>query len=321
MVAQQFIDDGYPVSQILKILRLPRSSYYYTACPAAGKGRANSTHTLTGDGDVVSNEVVVEHIRGFLSREFVDYGYVKVTHALRGQYGYRINKKKVYRLMKQAGLLYKRLLCPKGKRNWVSELVPRPQGYFSYLEFDIKYIWIAGQGRNALVISVIDVYSRWVLGQLVSYSVRKEDVVELFERIFALYPMPERIYVRNYNGSQMESQLGQQYFAGKEVTQEFTRPATPEQNAHIESYHSILERVICSRYEFESLKEAIDTFERWQSFYNYERIHSGINYLSPYNYLLSMGIDIVKEMELKKALATDPPLENLTYNTVQYLGG
>lgn len=321
MVAQQFIDDGYPVSKVLKILRLPRSSYYHKPGGTAGKGRKVSTHTLTGNGDFVSNDVVIGHIQQILSGEFVDYGYVKVTHALRQQFGYRINKKKVYRLMKQAGLLYKRTAGPKTRRLWVSDLVPQPQSYFSYLEFDIKYIWIAGQRRNALVLSVIDVFSRWVLGQMVSYSVRSEDVVVLFDQIFAIYPIPLRIYVRNDNGSQMESHVVQQYFADRQITQEFTKPATPEQNAHIESYHSILERVICSRYEFEDLPEAVDTFNRWLDFYNYERIHSGINYLSPYNYLLSMGIDLVKEMELKKALATEPPLEDLNRNTVQYLGG
>lgn len=321
MVAQQFIDDGYPVSRVLKILRLPRSSYYYRPQSHGGKGRRCSTHTLTDGGACVPNEDVIGYIQQILSGEFVDYGYVKVTHGLRQQYGCRINKKKVYRLMKQAGLLYKRPASVKRRRLWVSDLVPQPQGYFSYLEFDIKYIWIAGQRRNALVLSVIDVFSRWVLGQFVSYSIRKDDVVRLFNQIFAIYPMPLRIWVRNDNGSQMESQLVQQYFADRQITQEFTKPATPEQNAHIESYHSIIERVICSRYEFEDLPEAIDTFNRWLSFYNYERIHSGINYLSPYTYLLSMGIDIVKEMELKKALATDPPQEDLNRNTVQYLGG
>lgn len=321
MIAQQFIDDGYPIAKVLKILRLSRSSYYYKSSCCRAKGRRYSTHTRTADGSMVANDQVVEHIREILGEEFVDYGYVKVTHALIQQHGYRINKKKVYRLMKQSELLYKRPLSVKGKRLWVSDLVPQPQSYFSYLEFDIKYIWIAGARRNALVLSVIDVYSRWVLGQLVSYSVRKEDIVELFDRIFRIYPMPVRIFVRNDNGSQMESALVQKYFSDKEITQEFTRPATPEQNAHIESYHSIIERVICSRYEFEDLTEAIDTFDRWLNFYNYKRIHSGINYLSPNNYLLSMGIDIVKEMELKKALATVPLLEDINRNTVQYLGG
>ena len=115
----------------------------------------------------------------------MDYGYLKETHGLRQQYGYRINKKKVYRLMKQVGLLYKHPVYPKGKRVWVSDLVTQPQGYFNYLEFDIKYIWITGERRDALVLSVFDVFSRWVLRQLISYSVCKEDVVELFDQIFA----------------------------------------------------------------------------------------------------------------------------------------
>jgi len=38
MIAQQFIDDGYPVSNVLKTLRLPRSSYYYTSAGTAGRG-------------------------------------------------------------------------------------------------------------------------------------------------------------------------------------------------------------------------------------------------------------------------------------------
>lgn len=300
MVAQEFIDDGYGISKVLKILKLPRSSYYYTSNSTTGRGRTPSSQTRIVDGKLVSNELVVAQITTILGIEFVDYGYLKMTYALRQDHQYRINKKKVYRLMKQAGLLYPRPSGPRTDRLWVKDLVPKPDSYFRHLEFDIKYIWIAGARRNAMVLSVIDVYSRWLLGHLVSYSICKEDMVALFDQIFDLYPMPEHIYVRNDNGSQMESKLVQEYFIRKEVIQEFTKPATPEQNAHIESYHSIMERAICSRYEFEDLPEAICTFERWIIFYNYKRIHSGSNYMSPYNYLLSLGIDMKKEIERKK---------------------
>ncbi|MBL0026752.1 MAG: DDE-type integrase/transposase/recombinase [Saprospiraceae bacterium] len=78
--------------------------------------------------------------------------------------------------------------------------------------------------------------------------------------------MAENIYVRNDNGSQMVAQKVQSYFKSKKVIQEFTKPATPEQNAHIESYHSIIERVICQKYEFDNLLEAADTFTRFVKF-------------------------------------------------------
>jgi transposase InsO family protein len=76
------------------------------------------------------------------------------------------------------------------------------------------------------------------------------------------------------------------------VIQEFTKPATPEQNAHIESYHSIAERVICQKYQFDDLKEFQKTMERFKYFYNFKRIHSGVGYKSPYKYLLEKGIDM-----------------------------
>ncbi len=74
------------------------------------------------------------------------------------------------------------------------------------------------------------------------------------------------IFVRNDNGSQFEAQLVRDFFANKNVIQEFTKPATPEQNAHIESYHSIMESVICQKYDFEHLEEMQETFNRWSNF-------------------------------------------------------
>ncbi len=84
--------------------------------------------------------------------------------------------------------------------------------------------------------------------------------------------------------------------------QEFTRPATPEQNAHIESYHSIITSAVCNRFEFENLSHAQEVFIRWESFYNDERIHSGIEYKSPKKYLNQHNIILPKKfisMEIK----------------------
>lgn len=55
----------------------------------------------------------------------------------------------------------------------------------------------------------------------------------------------------------------------KGVIQEFTLPATPQQNAHIESYHLILESAVCQRMEFENLENARDIMNRFREFYNF----------------------------------------------------
>ncbi len=100
MVAQGFINQGYPVERVLTCCRLAKSSYYYRARQGR-RGRTPSTHTLTRAGQWVSNEQVVEEIKELLDRRFVDYGYIKVTWWLRYHESYQINFKKVYRLMKK----------------------------------------------------------------------------------------------------------------------------------------------------------------------------------------------------------------------------
>ena len=116
--------------------------------------------------------------------------------------------------------------------------------------------------------------------------------INLFDQFFKAYPLPKSFYVRNDNGSQFIVENVQKYFSKKGVTQEFCKPATPEQNAHIESYHSIQEKVVCRRNEFESLEELQATLNRFVSFYNFKRIHSGVQYQSPYKYSLNMNIDM-----------------------------
>ena len=127
----------------------------------------------------------------------------------------------------------------------------------------------------------------------------------LFETIFENHQLPERFYVRNDNGSQFVADAVQQYFREKKVTQEFTKPATPQQNAHIESYHGVMERAVCKRHELDSLEHACQTLDRFREFYNHRRIHSGIGYTSPYKFLLKRGIDMKKQHPEKENTPTN----------------
>jgi putative transposase len=288
-----FINEGISVRKVLSILQLSPSCFYYQIVAESDlkpKGILPSLTTKTHLGKWVDNSILIDEIRTLLSTEFVDYGYFKVTHYLKIYYV--INHKKVYRLMKINKLLFKSIQCKVGTKNWVTELVPQPVVAFSYWEFDIKFMYVTGLGIYIPMLTVIDVKSRWVLGYLCQKSIKKEDVKLFMDIIITTYKIPEKIEVRCDNGSQFESNLIRQYFIEKGIKQEFTKPATPEQNAHIESYHSIVEKVICKQYAFETEKDQLNTLKRWVIFYNYERIHSGTNYTSPYQNLLKSGIDV-----------------------------
>ena len=279
------------LTKFLSSFTLARSSYYYQSRPGQ-RGRAISQQTLTRTGLIITHEQVVEWIRELFQHPFICYGYEKVTDWLRQNKNLIINKKKVYRLMKCNKLLFANKQVKAGTKQWVKELVPQPDVAFSYWEFDIKFMYVTGLGIYIPLLSVIDVKTRWLLGHLCQQSIKKEDVKILMEALITTYTIPQKITVRCDNGSQFESNLIREYFKSKGVEQEFTKPATPEQNAHIESYHSILERVICRQYLFETAADQLDTLNRWAMFYNYQRIHSGTSYKSPYKALLKEGIDV-----------------------------
>lgn len=295
MIAAEHISAGHSARKVLSFAGLSPGCYYHAPATAENpkkRGARPSTSTTCLAGGEVCNSVVVGAIRTLLSLEFVDYGYFKVYHYLKRSY--LINHKKVYRLMDLNKLLNAPVSFRSGNKQWAKVLVPVPGTAFSYWEFDIKFMYVSGTGRYAPLLSVIDVKSRWPLGHLCQWSIKKEDVKALLDALIETYVVPEKTTVRCDNGSQFESGLVREYLKEKEVAQEFTKPATPEQNAHIESYHSSLERAICRKYEFGTYDELAGKMDQWAMFYNYDRIHSGAGYKSPYEARLEEGTDVDK---------------------------
>ena len=79
------------------------SSYYRV--PSGGKkGNKASKQTFHATEGFVSQAAVVVSVKKILEHEFIDCGYRLMTHYLTRD-GYRINHKKLYRIMKEEGLL------------------------------------------------------------------------------------------------------------------------------------------------------------------------------------------------------------------------
>jgi putative transposase len=284
MITKAFIQQGYPLYKVLPLCGLSKSSYYYSPF-GSKRGRKASSSTQSKDGILYSNQYVLERIKWLLNQEFVDYGYDKVTHWLRDSEGMVINQKKVYRLMKEARLLSNRIRRDKRGKRIAQDLLPNPAVPFECLQTDIKYIYIHGQHRNALLITVLDVFSRGVLGYRLEWSITKHQVIDLMKEVLLHNQMPEKVSLRTDNGSQFEASLFREYLKEMTIDHEFTHLATPQENCYIESFHSIVESAVCAKYEFESLAEAKATFDRFMNFYNQERLHGSLDNLSPNQFL------------------------------------
>jgi transposase InsO family protein len=258
---------------------LANSSYYYR-CKVGKRGRKASTHTLLQDGSIISNNSVVIAIRFILAEEFVCFGYDKLTADLRGN-GFIINPKKTYRLMKEQKLLCGTIIKTNmGKRQFVKWRVQQADHPMQQLCMDIKYIHIHGQRKNALLLTVLDVYSRSIVGQVLWWRIRKENVIWLLYQILQQYPV-NGITLRNDNGSQFIAHALREFLQEKQIAQEFIHVATPEENSFIEAYHSIVEREVLQPRQFENIQTAIETFNRWEIFYNNRRLHGSLGNITP----------------------------------------
>lgn len=269
--------DRAPVRLVSSWLTLSASTFYYKAHPGP-RGKRASTHTQF-KGALVSNEEVIEEIKTIISGPYNAYGYQSVTDDLR-VLGYLINHKKTYRLMDVHRLLLGKVIRTSGKRNWVQYrkiLATKP---LEYLCLDIKYVWVQGEGRWYYLLSIMDVFSRKILHWIFQKSVRKADVINMFRWLHLVYDL-KGVIIRNDNGSQFLANQVRAFLIQLEAQQEFTHVATPEENAYIEAFHSILQRELIERYEFSSFYEANQHIEKYMQWYNYERKHKKLGRITP----------------------------------------
>ena len=245
------------------------------------RGRKPSESTGLTDGSVISNTSVAIAIRFVLSEEFmISVGYINITKDLQS-YGFIINKKKVYRIMKEYNLLIGSKIRPRGEqRRLVTWRVQRAEKPMEQLCMDIKYVYIHGAKKNALLLTILDVFTRKNLGQVIWWNMSKGNVICLLQMVLQQHKTKE-ITIRTDNGSQFIAGLVREYLKSEEVEHEFTHVATPEENCFIEAYHSILEKQLLKYHEFTGIGEAKDVFDRWRTFYNERKRHGSLKRKTP----------------------------------------
>jgi len=260
---------------------MAESSYYRK--PSLGrKWNKASEFTYHNSKGPVSQKDVVDAVKGILEHEFIDCGYRLMTSYLNRD-GYLINHKKLYRIMKQAGLLKldDRIDRSGSGRKFVKYRKVYTTRPLECLEMDIKMVWIPNTGKNAYLLSVIDVHTRRILKDYFSFNVKQKDVISLLSLLLEDYEYPESVVIRSDNGSQFIAKRVREYLAMVGVQQEFTHIATPEENAHIEAYHGILKKEIFARFEYRSFGGIQQILKRYVEFYNNVRLHGLLGRITP----------------------------------------
>ena len=263
------------------MLGMVQSSYYRK--PSSGKkGNKPIEFTFHKSKGYLSQDTVIKSVKDLLSHEFIDCGYRLMTSYLQRE-GYVINHKKLYRIMKEEGLLKleNRINRSGSGRKFVKYrkvITVRP---FQCIEMDIKMVWIPSVGKNAYLLSMIDVHTRRILKDYFSFSIKQNKVITFLSDLFLEYQYPESVVIRSDNGSQFIAKSVREYLGIIGVEQEFTHVATPEENAHIEAYHGILKKEVFQRVDYRTFGEIEQILKRYVVFYNNTRLHGLLGRVTP----------------------------------------
>ncbi len=210
------------------------------------------------------------------------YGYKLLAQCIRDRYGVTLNKKKSYRLCKELGILQKQ----RERVRTHPRRLPKNRvitGLNQLWQMDIKYGYVIGKERFFFVLSIIDVFDRVVVGQYRGPVCETKHVVQtlghaLQSRIKPGETMP---VIRTDNGPQFVSKLFGDTCESLDIVHERIPPRTPNLNAYMESFHSLLERDLFSKRDFLTFEEAYEALDQYMDFYNNRKMHGSLKRMPP----------------------------------------
>lgn len=145
---------------------------------------------------------------------------------------------------------------------------------------DITYVWT----DEGLYLSVfIDLWSRKVVGWSMSERMQSQLILDAFEMGCMRRSIdPEQLLVHSDRGSQYASHVFRKLLAQKNCKQSMSRKGNCWDNAVSESFFGTLKKEMIYHRKFTTREDARQAiFDYIEVFYNRNRIHSALNYLTP----------------------------------------
>ena len=262
----------YSAQEICSAFKLPVSSYYYQAVGLSSKDKRM----------IVSIKAISESVSN-------TYGKRRMKLDLEAE-GYTIGRYKTKKLMNHAGI---KVVIPR-KRHYYennkeeSKLAPNilnrrfnPEKANTYWVGDITYIRTY-QGWVYLA-CVMDLYSKEIIGYAVeakpSAQLAKQALVEAIK---LKQPTTKQLLFHSDQGCQYSAKKYRKYLSLCEIKQSMSRRGNCWDNSVMERFFRSLKTERLNKLSFKTKQEAVNEVRSYINFYNYQRRHSAIGYLTPH---------------------------------------
>ena len=270
----------YPVALMCRVLKVSRAGFY------AWRRRPASAHALKDQSLKLELAAIHAESRG-------RYGSPRVHAELRAR-GERVARKRVARLMRIAGLRARaprRYRCTTDSRHAMAIkgnllarrfTVPAPnRGWVS----DITYLWTL-EGWLYLAV-ILDLYSRRVVGWSLGEGLERKLVLDALGMALRERQPAAGLLHHSDRGSQYASREYQHLLGAHGIVSSMSRSGNCWDNAVAESFFATLKLELVYQARWRTRAEARSAiFEYLELFYNRQRRHSVLGYLSPHDFEL-----------------------------------
>lgn len=195
-----------------------------------------------------------------------------------------VNRKRIQRVMRQNGLLVRKTRRKKTIRTGAT--VPCKAEYPNHVwTLDFQDDALIG-GKKVKILNILDEFTREWLEVVAGATTSAALVMRTLLPLFARRGAPE--FLRSDNGGEFIAHELRALLEQAGVTSYFIDPGSPWQNGRVpsgcESFHSHLRDELLNRETFATLTEIRQRLASHRLWYNQERVHSSLDYMTPEEY-------------------------------------
>lgn len=204
----------------------------------------------------------------------------------------------VYRVLSKAGLIGRWNLKPSLKGTGFHQ----PARAHAHWHVDISYVNI--KGTFYYLCSVLDGYSRYMVHFDIRKSMEETDIQIVLQKAKERFAGVNPRIITD-NGSQFIAKDFKEFIRISGMTHVKTSPYYPQSNGKVERWHKSVKNECIRKKVPLCLEDAQKIVEEYVNYYNDERLHSAIGYVTPKDKLYGNEEEIFRQRRMKLQEARD----------------
>lgn len=289
------------LKQSCEVLNVARSQVYRQRQPVREtRVRPTPTHAL-------SREERAE-VRALLNSErFMDQAPRQVYASLLDEGKYLCHWRTMYRVLAEHDEVRERRLLRRHPVYQKPELLAtEPNEVWSW---DITYLRGANKWEHYPLYTVLDIYSRYVVGWMIAEAESSELAKQLIaETAVKQGIQPDQLTLHADNGSPMKGKALGQLLVDLGITRSHSRPHTSDDNPFSEAQFKTMKYHASYPERFGSIQEARSWAREFFAWYNHDHYHSGLNLMTPesVHYREADGVQMQRQVVMTAAFHAHP---------------